>query len=191
MRLIKTILILSSLILAASCSKMGDFEAMPELSREEFCESICGTWNICCVGMHTEEYKNGTDRVVAMDTMTTAISSISYKKKADEFEITVSFDKDIVIEQTLVSGEKKTTTRLTCNSYTMYSSSADTFPLAIDRDDNGKEVFRTLTVQEGQHKHEHPYSYPVRYFGRDMIASFEIRWFILQADHLYYQFVKD
>lgn len=191
MRSLKTLLITFAIILAASCSKIGKLEPMPNLSKAEFTESICGTWKLNAVGMHTEKAANETERVVAIDTLESAIESITYKQESDGYQITFIFEKIVPIENTVIIDGKKVSVPTPHSKYEMYSSEASFLPLGFEIDDSGKEVFKTLSIQEGLNIHEHSYSYPIQYFGRDMISHFEIEWFILQANHHYYEFIKE
>ena len=190
MKIFKIIFITLAILLSCSCAKTGEFEPMPELSAKEFSEAISGDWNLCCIGRHTESIGKGAEKVIAVDTLTSAIEQISYRVNGNDYEITLTFSGSTRIENILIADGKSTCTVVSVDRYIMHSSSPDTFPLEFERDDYGKEVFRTLSVQESTGLHEHSYNYQIRYFGNDRIADFEIKWFILQSDHLYYQFVR-
>lgn len=175
----------------ASCTKMTILEPCPELSEAEMKETILGSWELKAIGHNLEPTVYKAMHVVPEDTLRSAISHIEYGNDGNGYLITFHFKDEVRIEQTTYDGDDRSCIEVTTDMFTMQSSSTSSFPLNFKYNDNGEEIFRSAVYKDSDGKATTYYfNYNIGYYGRDLIAKFEIDWFVLESDHLFYEFAR-
>lgn len=174
-----------------SCTDMAILEPCPELSEAEMKETIFGEWELTAIGHNKEATLHEAQHVVHEDTLTSAISHIEYQDCEKGYSIAFVFKNPVSIEHTVVDGHNKENSSFETVRHEMESASLSSFPLNFKYDDAGREVFKTATYRnERGEMTEYSFNYQVGYYGRDVISKFEIDWFIIESDHLFYEFTR-
>lgn len=185
------ILILIAAVILASCTKMTVLEPCPELSEAEMKETIFGEWELTAIGHNTELTPHEAQHVVHEDTLASSISHIEYTDCRSGYCITFVFKEPVKIEHTVVDGEHRECSAIETERHEMESCSLSSFPLNFKYNDEGSEVFKTAAYRnENGEMTEYSFNYQVGYYGRDIISKFEIDWFIIESDHLFYEFTR-
>lgn len=174
-----------------SCTDLTILEPCPELSEAEMKETILGEWELTAIGHNTEATLHEAQHVVHEDTLASSISHIEYQDCEKGYSIAFVFKNPVSIEHMAFNGEHKDSSSTEVERYEMTSASLSSFPLNFKYNDDGLEVFKTATYRnENGEMTEYSFNYQVGFYGRDIISKFEIDWFIIESDHLFYEFTR-
>lgn len=185
------IITIAAAVAFASCTKITVLEPCPQLSDAEMKETIFGEWELTAIGHKTESTGNEALHVMHEDTLKSAIDCIRYTDSGAGYEISFIFSEEVEIEHTTADGDDRKCTTYSADHYTMFSPSTSSFLLNFKYNDEGKEVFKTATYRNGDGEMtEHYFNYRIGYYGRDIISKFEIDWFIIESDHILYEFTR-